>query len=550
MEIQNIPVSLIVSYENGKEAKVQFKKEPRKETTDTIDLALLDYMLSSFGSLERYIEEATAPNHRWILSKNVTLKIVGVDGTEYPLPFDTKYHDIIFKASEAVLFNGKTTFIEKGEGTHMVSKDEFHHFFNDFLAGILSDTGYRLLEGGYFKEYPSFETLLRKYYQLNQKEDDIYADAQMHSMETNALSTAKSPKTIEDYLRNYSIFRMSISFNRTCFENKKLEEKEPKKGKPQSFNTKRSLCYIVGNNCEPLVLKTMEAKDLDDYTIEHYIDRKQIIRENREIIEAYILKHQGYVKRIREASGNPKYSGQLTILEHNVDGGFKRLPSGKYMCFPILYTDAFKSVHNLYCDIDKFRREAKSKKMKLQSLENQIQSTQANMLYNNLEQNLKEVLEKLEEEKRVTKEELEKVMLDINRIIRDMQELEQQDYLAAKNKNYHRLFSEHQAKEIRFTKSTRIKASYKKTLDEWAKAIENSTYRYDNIRSILHYLRKKEGPIFQVKEKVAPKIEPSASPTEPAREDEFLTLAEVNRMYDGEIPSQAELERKNIRVQK
>ena len=134
MDQKRILASLIVYDETGKETKMQIRNQSGT-IKDTIDLAMLDYLLASYSSLENYLEAAV--RNGWISSKNVTLKIVGTDGTIYPLPFETVYNDIIFKASECAMARGNALYIENGTGNRMVDSSEFSVFFKDFLDSVL-----------------------------------------------------------------------------------------------------------------------------------------------------------------------------------------------------------------------------------------------------------------------------------------------------------------------------------------------------------------------------------------------------------------------------
>lgn len=555
---------LIVTHQNKERGTVKFQ-DARKNICDAVDLAMVDYMLSRFGSLERYKEEAIKNQNRWITSKEVTLSIEDVNQNAYPLPFDTKYNDIIFKASESAVINGDSLYIIKGEGNQMVNDSEFHDFFNDFLACVLSEEGYALIKNGYFDIYPDFNRLLNEYYQLNQKEDDIYSEAKTNRIEKSYLSAPRTPNTLDDFLRNYPIFRKAISFNIKCLEMRNENKVEKSKRiepvimpKDETPSIQRSLCYLIGNNCEPLRLKTMDAYSLDDYIINHYSSAKEIIRENEAIIRAYILSNKEYVQQIRDLIQNPKYSGQLTILEYNPDGSFKRLSNGNYLRLPVLYTDTFKKIRSLYCNIDLFRNQVRMLKKKMSSLETQTLSTKTQEASGKLESDLKEVLAKLEEEQKVTKEELERVMFEIKKVIEDMQKLEQSDYAESqKNPAYNRLFSEYVSKKVRYTQATGLSCEYKRTLDEWASSIENSPNRYDNVRSIFRHLKKKEisnTPTLKTeikKENGNSKEVSQATVTDNLeKKDEYLSIEELKQMYGEDLPPLEELEKKNIYVQK
>ena len=323
MNQKRILASLIVYDENGKETKMQIRNQSGT-ISDMIDLAMLDYLLASYDSLERYLEVAVS--NAWLSSKKVTLKIVGADGTIYPLPFETVYNNIIFKASECAMARGNSLYIENGNGNRMVDSSEFSVFFKDFLDSLLSEEGFELIQNDYFKDYPAFHSLIKKYYDLSQKEDDMFAQTEANRLEKSSfagqeIANPKSPTTINDFLRYYPIFRRAISFNIKCLQNRnrRIIDENKKKEKLQKkedkfYKQKRSLCYLIGNNCAPLILKTMSAYELDEYIRNHYTSPKEIREENKELIESYIASHGDYIEKIRSLVSDTNYNGQLTIL--------------------------------------------------------------------------------------------------------------------------------------------------------------------------------------------------------------------------------------------
>ena len=571
MDIQRVFASLIVCDEFGREIKMQIRNQSGT-VSDTIDLAMLDYTLANYGSLDRYLE--VAENNLWIPSRKVTLKLVGTDGTIYPLPFETAYNDIIFKASECAMARGNRVYIENGSGNQMVDSNEFSVFFNDFLGSVLSKEGFELINSNYFKNYPAFNDLIKRYYQLSQKEDDMFAQAEAHRLEKNSfagkeVSNPQNPVSINDFLRNYPIFRRAISFNIKCLEkrnskimrdaNEKTVMSENKDSK--IYEKQRSLCYLIGNNCAPLILKTMTASSLDKYTIEHYETPLDIKAENKELIEAYVNKHLAYVEHVRKVTSDSKYSGQLTILEHNEDGTFRRLPDGMYLRYPIIYTSLFEQVQDLYCNLARFRKEVRQTTGELKTLKQQIQATKVQAVYEDLEVKLKDALSELEEKKQITEKSRNETLESLKQIISDMQKLDREDKVEAKkNSNHHRLFSEHVSREIHYLKARKISTYQVKTInDVWEKEMKNSPYFYDQIRFILRTLRYKvrhnakkvENTIDNASTSENTPIQKKANPTEPTivREPESILYPdELEKMYGLDVPSNEVLAKKGIYV--
>lgn len=507
-------VSLVIIDEAGNEQKLKMKST-KGEIIDAVALPILDYMLSSYRDLDRYLE-AALQNH-WFNSSNVTVKIVGTDDKEYALPFENKNTELIFRCSESASYRGKNCYIEKGDAPKQVSNQEFEGFFNEFISNVLDDVGYELISQGFFEKWDGFTTLLNEYHSLNEKEDDMYASSRANALE-KSFYFSKTPATIEDYLRHYAIFREALFFNQQCQilrnERRKIEEEKRKEQKIQGkkiapktkekvklvekheasyFAEKRSLCYIIGNNCEPLILETLLPDELDDFITEHFNNAKEVRREYQEKIKAYILKHKAYVQEIRELIQNEQYSGQVAILAHQEDGGFIRLSDGTYLRYPVVYSKTFKQVKDLYCNIDRFRKQYTEISKKDRILTDRIGVKRAEKNCSPLVDKLTEVIEQLEEDKRITKEELTTVLGKINTIISDMQDLEEADYKrSADNLKYGRIFSPHISKSVRFVSATAIKPSYKMHLDEWARQLQDSPYRYDEIRFIMRHLRKKK----------------------------------------------------------
>ncbi len=561
MNQKRILASLIVYDDAGKETKMQIKNQSGT-ISDMIDLAMLDYLLASYGSLERYLEVAI--NNAWLSSKNVTLKIVGTDGTIYPLPFETIYNGIIFKASECAMARGGSLYIEQGNENRMVDANEFSDFFKDFLDNVLSSEGFDLIKNDYFKDYSSFNALLKRYYELSQKEDDMFAQTEANRLEKSSfagreIANPRSPSTINDFLRYYPIFRRSVSFNIKCLQNhnrkivnENRKESKRKAEENKTYGQKRSLCYLIGNNCDPLILKTMPAYELDEYIQNHYTEAKEIREENKALIESYITSHWDYIEKIRTLVSDSNYSGRLTILEHNMDGTFKRLPTGSYLRYPILYNKTFEHVKSFYCNIDKFRLEAQRSKEKLKKIEKSINSTKAQMLYEELEGKLKTVLADLEKEKRITTENREQTMLTLQRIVYDMQKLEEADRKEAqKSPTHHRLFSEHASKTVRYLKAGTISKKQVDVIDEWGEAMNHSPYFYDHIRFILRTLRykfkpkkQKNAPLTQVKDTN------KQNATTEVEQESILHVKELAQMYGEDIPKAEELAKRGIHVSK
>ncbi len=577
-EMESVMASLVIEYKDGQKGKLKMM-DSKGIIHEEISLAVLDYMLSSHSSLERYLEVARASN--WIQSTDVTLKIVDTTGEEYPLPFSTKYNEIIYKCSESAVYKGKGKYIEKSDDIQAVSNMEFQDFFQDFTSNILDDEGNILLKQGYFASFSEFETLLKEYCALREKEDDMYAASQANRLEKDIFSN-RTPRTIDDYLRIYPIFRKSISFIEKCVEkrNTKKEERVKKtKGKKimqaqmknpnlkreaSYYANKRSLCYLIGNNCEPLILKTMTPFELDHYIMDNYKEPREIRREYRSRIEEYILSHKEYVKEIRSRIQNPNYSGQLTILEHDQDGYFRRLGDNTYLRYPIIYSSTFKSVRNLYCNIDKFRHEAFEMRKNLKALENKIAYEKTKHEYGEIEANFQRVIANLEGEKGLTKEKLENAMTEIKTIMSDMQELEQLDYQeSVSNIKHKRVFSKHESNLVRYAKGPIPKPEYKKVLDEWARSLKQSSTDYDNVRFILRHLRKKEEKnyefpvldqpdVYRLDQMNKSHILPVSSEEESVveKEESFLSLEELEQMYGDNIPDDETLRKGNIHVHK
>lgn len=501
---EKIMVSLIIEDVSGNIQKLQMR-DSKGELHEEVVLPILDYMLSSYKSLERYFEEAL--KNKWLSSSDVKVKIVSTDGIEYELPFG-KNVETIFRCSESTIYKGGKRYIEKGTEPQMVSSKEFEDFFNEFLYATLSEEGTKLVEQGHFKKYYGFEHILKEYQQLNQKEDDMYAQSRINCLE-KGFSSCRNPKTIEDFLRDYYIFRDSLKFISECDKLKKQKKEnknskikgqiipEKKKGlvekhKASYYKGKRSLCFIIGNNATPLIIRTDFPKELDDYVVQNFQNSKDIKRAYKDEITEYIKQNKEYVKQIRTLIGNEKYNGQLAILEHNDDGSFKRLTGGQYFRFPVIYTSTFNNISKLYCNIDLLRKKALEAEKNVIRKNNEITVKTAEYEFTGLQDKLADVVSKLEEEKRISADEKQKALEDMKQIIEDMKDLEQADYNIAKGSDLRlRMFSNKVISQIRYTTATRIKRSYKMALDEWAKSIQKSDYKYDHIRFILRQLRKK-----------------------------------------------------------
>ena len=84
-----------------------------------------------------------------------------------------------------------------------------------------------------------------------------------------------------------------------------------------------------------------------------------------------------------------------------------------------------------------------------------------------------------------------------------MKDLEQADYNATlENARRNRIFSRRIANIIGFARFTTIDKRYKGALDDWAKQIVDSPYRYDYIRFIMRELRKKNNFVLEDKDNV------------------------------------------------
>jgi hypothetical protein len=571
MENMNVSItaSLLILYEDGKIDKLKMR-DAKGDIHEEISLPILDYMLSSYSSLDRYLEKAFE-NH-WIPSKQVTLKIVDQENREYPLPFETAYNDIIYKCAESAIYKGQGKYIENGNANQTVSNMEFQDFFQDFISNVLDDGGFHLIEKGYFSSFPVFSLILKEYYTLMQKEDDMYAMARANKLEKN-FPSIRIPRSIDDYLRNYDVFRTSISFLETC--KVKKQEKGTEKELDFIFESfpeetafdyagKRSLCYIIGNNCEPLILKTMPAEELDHFIIDHYANSKEIKREYRNQIENYILEHKDYVTDIRNQLHNSKYSGQLSILAYDKEGKFVRTPESMYLRYPIIYSSAFKSIRSLYCNIDKFRKEAMRLHQNMQNGELKLAVEKTRRQYEKVEEKFCQTIEQLEKENKATKEQLEETVSQIKKIVEDMKELEQMDYQnSLADNNYRRIFSKQASNTVRFVEGTIPKPEYKKILDSWFVTISSrSCTNFDEIRIILRELRKKmdiksyESPDMSFKtDYKKEEMNSNSSFVEeshelaPEKEESFLSLDEIKEMY-GEIPNDDTLRKENIHVHK
>ena len=508
--------SLVIQDNMGNCSKLKMR-DSYGNICDEVALPVLDYMLSSYKSLERYFEEALKNN--WIYSSKVTVKIVSSDGKEYALPFD-KHVETIYRCAEAAIFRGGKTFIEKGNEPKMVSANEFEGFFNEFLYCLSSDVGETLINQGYFSNYSAFEYILKEYQDLRAKEDDMYAESRACALE-KGFSTCRSPRTIVDYLRNYYIFRDSLEFIHECQKLKletKVEPKQETKVEPKQdektnkikgpmisnkkrelyqkheasyYVGKRSLCYIIGNNAAPLILETDTPSKLDDFVRENFKDAKDVRKRYKDQIIEYIKMNKDYVIQIREAISNPNYNGQLAILEYNPDGTFKKLRDGKYFRLPVIYTSTFNRINKLYCNIDALRKQYEQLNTEETRLTNKIRVEQARQEYLGLQNQLVEVMNKLEEQRKITAEERYQKLEEMKKIISDMQDLEQTDYFCHLSglKARPRMFTKKQADAIRFVRAEHIPRTYKIHLDEWAKQIKNSDYKYDHIRFILRHLR-------------------------------------------------------------
>lgn len=561
----NIMVSLVTENQKHEIKKIQMK-DSHGQVQESVSLALCDYMLSTFKDLASFFEWAT--ENKCIPSKDVTLKIIGEDGKEYPLPFENR--DLVFRCSEASCFRGEQKYIVKGEENRMVSEAEFHDFFNEFLGNVISNEGHTVLVNGHFHSEPRFAEILENYHSKSQVEDDIWVSSELRRMEKSKFISYQNPKTIEDYLRIYPIFRDALSFNQKCDELRKQaiskEEKETTIPSIQQhdasyYRQKRSLCFVIGNGCEPLVLETDDPEKLDDYISENFASAKEVRRKYKDLIMDYILKNKEYVIKIRNQINNPSYNGQVTILSHDHDGGFTRLSDGAYMRYPVVYSKTFKDVRKLYVNIDKFKKNYNRLKSEEVRLDNQIISAKARSAYEELEHEMRETVQKLEEEKGVTKQELESVMNQIQTIISDMQDLEQTDYNESLHRSdEHRLFSPYISRMISFTNATNMPTGYKRKLDEWAKQLVNSPYRYDDVRFIMRFLRRKKSDMIENGEDVFipfPDTVDAATirsinstyviPTqEEEQEESILHPEELKEMYPEGVP--ADIEKGNIHV--
>lgn len=520
--LKKVPVvNLVIEHADGTKENIKFRNQSG-DLQDEIELSILDYMISSYRDLEHYLEKALSSH--WFDSKDSTVKIVGKDGREYPLPFENNNRDVIFRCSESAIYGGGKYYITKGDKPHEVSNQEFLDFFTEFLSNVLSDEGIELINKGYFSN-DTFNQLLIRYYNYKEKDDDIYAQMNAASLEKGFTVSKNSPISIEDYLRYYLLFREGISFNIECKvkrnkkeveeekirrEEKKSEDIKPskvayfvKQSSSDDFALKRSLCFIIGNNCEPLILKTDNPEELDDYIVDNYKSSKEIRRAFKDEITAYVYAHKEYVKQIRELIHNSSYSGQVAILAHDSEGNFIRTSDGAYYRYPVIYSTTFKNVRKLYCNIERFKRQYKEEKKNFERLENEELVAKSRLAYNDLEEGLKEAIAQLEEAKKISKASLQELNQKITGIIETMKDLEQADYNATlENARRNRIFSRRIANIIGFARFTTIDKRYKGALDDWAKQIVDSPYRYDYIRFIMRELRKKNNFVLEDKDNV------------------------------------------------
>lgn len=539
--MKNISVSLMITDYNGTRA-LPFLT-PNGETCYETSLAILDYILSSRGSLDSFKSNLKLGN------REAKFEIVDKEGNTYPLPYELD-NNLIFKASEAALYRGNRIYIERGEKVQMVSDTEFELFKREFLDNILNDEGRSLIQNGYFSEYPDFVTKLNDYYELTMK-DDMFSSSAAAAIE-KSYAFSREPITIDDYLRIYPIFRESLSFNKECLElrnEKKLDE---------TNENKRSLCYVIGNNCQPLVLKTKEKQELDDYIIEHYTSSKDIKREFEVQIKEYVMNNKEYVQKIRDLIKNQKYSGQVTILEYEKDGSFKRINDGKYLRYPVIYSKAFKDVKKLYCNIDAFRKQYEKSLKEETKLEYEGLVMKAKSDYGVLEGDLKTLMNELEQKKVQTQKEKIESLNKMKEIISTMQQLEEEDYI--KNTGGHRIFSTKISREVKYARAMCIRSKFKKDLDEWAKELTASPYKYDNIRFIMRFLRMKndytlekdrvdfEETVFisrtPINEEVA-----NAEDEKEEHQETWYSEEELKEMYDDGVPY-SKLDEENIHVLK
>ncbi len=552
--LSDVPVvSLILEHNDGTSEKIKFRNSSG-ELQDEIELSILDYMLSGYGDLEHYLDKDLSSH--WLKSKDDKIKIVGKDGTIYPLPFENNNRDVIFRCSESAIFKGGKYYILKGDKPREVSNQEFLDFFTEFLTNVLSDEGIELIDENYFSS-KSFNNLLNRYFELKQKDDDIYAQMNAASLEKGYTVSRETPSTIEDYLRFYPIFREAISFNLEC-KNKRNEKEveaerirreekqkeESVKDDSNDYSLKRSLCFIIGNNCEPLILKTALSEDLDDFIVENYKNSKDIRRAFKDQITEYVLAHKEYVKQIRSLIQNENYSGQVTILAHDLEGNFIKTADGAYYRYPVVYSKTFEHVRKLFCNIDRFKRQYQKEKKNYDSLRLQQLVNKSRIEYGDLEKDLKESVAKLEEDKKLSSENLKELNTKITNIIETMKDLEQADYNESlENENKPRLFSKRVANIIGFARIHTFDKTYKIALDDWARHIVDSPYRYDYIRFIMRELRKKNNFVLEDKETIN-KLDTPTNPNdtfyvsshddEDHEQESFLYDDEYKEMYGEE----------------
>lgn len=585
-ELKNVPmVSLVVTKSNGTKEKVKFKNS-LGDLQDEVELSVLDYMLTIYRDLDSFFQRGLA--NRWFDSTTCDVEIIGKDGRIYPLPYENGNRDIIFRASESAVNKGALSYITKGDKPNEVSNQELMDFFNNFLTNVLSDDGIMLIRSNYFT-VPSFNELLISYYELRQKEDDPYSQMNAASLE-KSYSVSKAPSTIEDYIRYYKLFRECVSFDKVCKLKKELDRideigevikapeieeskisYEVKKEEPAKFESKRSLCFIIGNNCEPLILETMEATSLDDYIVDSFDSAKDVRRKFKDEITAYVYAHKDYVTSIRESIHNSSYTGQVAILEHDEDGKFKRTEEGMYFRYPVIYSDTFKHVKKLYCNIEKFRKAFKEASHESAKANNEYLVSRSLDLAG-LKQDALELKQK-EEMARIKGEDLTLIKGQMDEIITRMRELEKADYaLSANDPTRERVFSPYVSRVIFKSANGITSPEYKKALDEWAKTMSGSDKDYDAIRFIMRELRFKQDRTLEQEETIYILDEPEEKTStydsmhleqqeesefvvdnsmtiDDSQKDEYLYPEEYAEMYGDGLPPE-EVDPSSIHVMK
>ena len=125
-----------------------------------------------------------------------------------------------------------------------------------------------------------------------------------------------------------------------------------------------------------------------------------------------------------------------------------------------------------------------------------------------------------------------------------MKDLEQADYNETLgNENKPRLFSKRVANIIGFARIHTFDKTYKIVLDDWARHIVDSPYRYDYIRFIMRELRKKNNLVLEDKETIN-KLDTPTNPNdtfyvsshddEDHEQENFLYDDEYKEMYGEE----------------